>query len=127
MLFSLETAQSVPSEDLPDDFFELTLDDAKKLLRDIKKRRLELEARPLLTSNLRQLEESKKQLRQLSTYTKTIIRIQFPDRNVLQGTFSTKENVHSVVCFVREYLENKNLNFYLCKDIKCKNSSDFYI
>lgn len=115
MLFSLETAQSVPSEDLPDDFFELTIDDAKKLLRDIKRRRLELESRPLLTSNLRQLEESKKQLRNLNTYTRTIIRVQFPDRTVLQGTFSTADEVRTVINFVREYLENRDLDFYLCK------------
>ncbi|KAI4471109.1 tether containing ubx domain for glut4 [Holotrichia oblita] len=113
MLFSLETAQSVPSEDLPDDFFELTIDDAKKLLRDIKRRRLELESRPLLTSNLRQLEESKKQLRHLNTYTKTIIRVQFPDRTVLQGTFSTVDEIRTVINFVREYLENRDLDFYL--------------
>ncbi|GJQ70818.1 hypothetical protein Trydic_g745 [Trypoxylus dichotomus] len=113
MLFSLETAQSIPSEDLPDDFFELTINDAKKLLRDIKRRRLELENRPLLTSNLRDLEESKKQLQQLNTYTKTIIRVQFPDRTVLQGTFSTVDEVRTVVNFVREYLENQDLNFYL--------------
>ncbi|KAK9729870.1 UBX domain [Popillia japonica] len=113
MLFSLETAQSVPSEDLPDDFFELTIDDAKKLLRDIKRRRLELESRPLLTSNLRQLEESKKQLRHLNTYTRTIIRVQFPDRTVLQGTFSTADEVGTVINFVREYLENRDLDFYL--------------
>ncbi|KRT82906.1 Ubiquitin [Oryctes borbonicus] len=126
MLFSLETAQSIPSEDLPDDFFELTINDAKKLLRDIKRRRLELENKPLLTSNLRQLEESKKQLRQLNTYTKTIIRVQFPDRTVLQGTFSTADEIRTVISFVREYLENQDIDFYLYttppKQILCEDS-----
>jgi hypothetical protein len=32
-------AQAVPYEDLPDDFFELTVEDARALLRDLKRRR----------------------------------------------------------------------------------------
>lgn len=68
MLFSLESAQSVPSEDLPDDFFELTIDDAKKILRDVKRSRHEMDNQMLKTSQLRSLEESKKQLRQLNRY-----------------------------------------------------------
>lgn len=66
MIFSQESAQSVPTEDLPDDFFELTIDDAKRILRDVKQKRQELENQVLRTSQLRQLEESKKQLRQLN-------------------------------------------------------------
>jgi hypothetical protein len=31
--------QAVPCEDLPDDFFELTQEDARALLRDLKRRR----------------------------------------------------------------------------------------
>lgn len=68
MIFSQESAQSVPSEDLPDDFFELTIDDAKRILRDVKRKRQELDNQMLRTSQLRQLEETKKQLRQLNRY-----------------------------------------------------------
>lgn len=118
MLFSLETAESVPSSELPDDFFELTIDDAKKLLRDIKQRQHELENGKLLTSTMRNLEESKKQLRQLNKYKQSIIRIQFPDRSVLQGTFTPTETIGVVSEFVKEYLEDKTLDFYLCKCIK---------
>ncbi|XP_022917520.1 tether containing UBX domain for GLUT4 [Onthophagus taurus] len=113
MLFSLETAQNVRTEDLPDDFFELTIEDAKKLFRDIKKRRMELENSPLMTSALRNLEESKRQLNVMNRYKKTIIRVQFPDRAVLQGTFLITEDIKCVMEFVRSYLENKNLDFYL--------------
>lgn len=113
MVFSLETSQAFPSEDLPDEFYDLTITDAKKLLKDIKKRRVELENGRLLTSQLRQLEESKKQLRALNRYKRAIIRVQFPDRTVLQGTFTPTETVGAVMSFVAEYLEDKNMDFYV--------------
>lgn len=115
MLFSLETAQAVPSENLPDDFFDLTIDDARKILRDVKKQRYNMENTPLMTSALRDLEDSKKQLRHLNKYKKAVIRIQFPDRTVLQGTFAPVDTIEDVMKFVREYLEDKSLNFYVCK------------
>lgn len=113
MLFSLETAQAISSEDLPDDFFELTIDDAKKLLRDVRSQQTTMTNAPLLTSALRNLEESKKQLRQLNKYKKAIIRVQFPDRTVLQGTFTPIETIKDVTEFVKEYLDDKSVNFYL--------------
>ncbi|XP_066156793.1 tether containing UBX domain for GLUT4 [Euwallacea fornicatus] len=126
MVFSLESAHSVPSEDLPDEFFELTIDDAKKILRDIKRMRHDLENRMLKTSHLRELEESKKQLRSLNKYKRTIIRVQFPDRTVIQGTFKPMETVRDVLEFIRGYLENQNLDFYLYstppKSILCQDN-----
>ncbi|KAJ8982394.1 hypothetical protein NQ317_012432 [Molorchus minor] len=55
MLFSLESAQAVPSEDLPDDFFELTINDARQILRDVKRQRHYMDNTPLMTSTLRNL------------------------------------------------------------------------
>lgn len=115
MVFSLETSQAVPSEDLPDEFFDLTINDAKKLLKDIKRTRFEMENGKLLTSNLRNLEESKKQLRALNRYKRAIIRVQFPDRTVLQGTFIPTDTVGTVMHFISEYLEDRNIDFYVCK------------
>ncbi|CAH0547416.1 unnamed protein product [Brassicogethes aeneus] len=113
MLFSLETANAVPPEELPDDFYDLTLDDAKKILRDVKRKRFDMENTPLKTSALRNLDDSKQQLRNLSRYKKAIIRVQFPDRTVLQGTFLPTDSIQSVVDFVREFVEEKSLNFYV--------------
>ncbi|XP_050295468.1 tether containing UBX domain for GLUT4 isoform X2 [Anthonomus grandis grandis] len=113
MIFSLESANSVPTEDLPDDFFELTIDDARKILRDVKRKRHELENQALRTSHLRNLEESKKQLRQLNKYKRAIIRVQFPDRTVIQGTFKPTETVGDIVNFIRTYLDDESLDFYL--------------
>lgn len=115
MLFSLESAQSLPSEDLPDDFFELTIEDARRILRDVKKQSRGTENTPLLTAAMRQLEESKKQLRQLNRFKKAIIRIQFADRIVLQGVFAPTDSMVNVMEFVREFLEDGSKKFYLCK------------
>ncbi|CAG9818454.1 unnamed protein product [Phaedon cochleariae] len=113
MLFSLETAQAVPSEDLPDDFFDLTIDDARKILRDVKKQRFHMDNTPLMTSALRNLENSKNQLRQLNRYKKAVVRVQFPDRAVLQGTFKPTETVKDVVEFVRGFLQDTSTEFYV--------------
>jgi hypothetical protein len=37
--FNLEMAQTVPFEDFPDDFFELTLEDVRALYKDLRRRR----------------------------------------------------------------------------------------
>lgn len=113
LAFSQETARAVPSQDLPEDFFQLTISDAKKLLRDIKKRRMQIEAQPLLTAKLRSLEESKKQINFLNKYKECILRVYFPDSTVLQGTFKPVEKISDVVEFVREFLEDPSLDFYL--------------
>lgn len=113
MLFSFETAQAIPRENLPDDFFDLTIDDAKKILRDVRMQQTGTSNAPLMTSALRNLEESKKQLRQLNKYKKAIIRVQFPDRTVLQGTFKPTETIKDVIEFVREYLDDTSIPVYL--------------
>lgn len=114
MLFSYEMAKAIHSEDLTDEFFELTIGDAKKLLKDLKKQRVAFDNGILATSAMRDLEESKKQLRLLNQYKKAIIRIQFPNYIVLQGTFLPSETISHVSQFVKEYLEEATLNFYLC-------------
>lgn len=113
MAFSLEQTETLHHEDLPDEFFELTIQDAKKLYRDLKSKREDLEERPLQTSTLRNLEKEKKLLRQLNQYGRAVIRVQFPDRSVLQGTFRPLETINHVHQFIQEYLQNSNFDFYL--------------
>lgn len=111
--FSLEMAHAVPVEDLPDDFFELTLEDARALYRDLKRKRAEMEEAPLVTNAQRSLEESKRVLSQLNQYRQTVIRIYFPDRTVLQGTFLPLETISTVMNFIQGHLENPEIEFYL--------------
>lgn len=124
MLFSLESVHAIPSEELPDEFFDLTIEDAKNLLRDIRLQQNVMANGPLMTAALRKLEDSKKEMRQLNKYIKTIIRIQFPDRTVLQGTFKPTETIRDVRGFICDYLEDKFIQFYLFSTPPKKNLED---
>ncbi|KAL0270550.1 UNVERIFIED_CONTAM: hypothetical protein PYX00_007925 [Menopon gallinae] len=111
--YNLNTVKPVIVEDIPDDFYELTVSDAKLLLRDAKQLCADLENAPLMTSAQRELEKNKKILSLLNQYKKTVLRIKFPDRTVLQGTFSSVEKVANVEKFVASYLQNPDSQFYL--------------
>ncbi|KAF5304048.1 hypothetical protein FQA39_LY01833 [Lamprigera yunnana] len=113
MIFSQQTAEAIPTSDLPEDFFELTITDAKKLLRDIKKRRLELENAPLQTAAVRNLLQSTKELSDLNKYKQAVIRVIFPNQTVLQGVFNAVDSINTILKFVREYLQDKSMSFYL--------------
>lgn len=84
IVFSLDTMQT-SSVDLPDTFFELTEGEVRKLYRDLQRQSEHNCNRPLMTSALRKLEENKKILNQLTIYKSTAIRIQFPNRYVIQS------------------------------------------
>nr|CAD7195332.1 unnamed protein product [Timema douglasi] len=111
--FNLNTAQTIRYEDLPEDFFELTLDDARSIYKELKKQREQMEEAPLTTSALRELEENKRVLNQLHHYRIVVLRIQFPDRTVLQGTFTPLEPVSAVMEFVRGHLADPQASFHL--------------
>lgn len=113
LVFNQAGARAIRREDLPDSFFDLTVEDAKVLLRDSKKHMNAIEDSPLLTVSQRQLESDKKTLNQLRKYQRAIIRIQFPDQLVLQGLFGPLETVLSIQDFVRGYLENPDTEFTL--------------
>lgn len=114
VLFSLEATKSVNC-DLPDSFFELNVNDIKDLLRQLRNEGAGNSDQPLLTAELRNLAESTKQLDRLNRYKKAIIRIQFPDRYVLQGTFGPMETVETVMEFVRTFIISSIQEFHLCK------------
>jgi tether containing UBX domain for GLUT4 len=74
-----------------------------------------MEEASLVTSAQRSLEESKRVLSQLNQYRRAVIRIHFPDRTVLQGTFLPVETISTVMDFVRSHLENPEIEFHLCE------------
>lgn len=114
IIFSLDAMQT-SSTDLPDSFFDLTEHEMRKLYRDLKNQVEENENRPLMTSGLRKLEENKKILNQLSIYKFCAIRIQMPNRYVIQSKFSTVETVGVIMDFIKKFLINPEMDFHLCK------------
>ncbi|KAM7418734.1 hypothetical protein PAMA_016043 [Pampus argenteus] len=95
--------------DLPDEFFEVTMDDVRKRFAQLKSERKFLEEAPLMTKALREAQMKEK----MDKYPKVVLRIQFPDRHVLQGFFRPLETVGAVKDFVRSHLEDPQLSFYL--------------
>ncbi|XP_003393444.1 tether containing UBX domain for GLUT4 isoform X2 [Bombus terrestris] len=113
LVFNQTSIQRKSRDELPDDFYDLTVDDAKILLRDAKRYRKELEEAPLLTNIQRQSNQEKRILNQLNKYHYTIIRIQFPDQFVLQGLFQPMETVQAIKDFIKCYLIDANSDFII--------------
>ncbi|KAL4648653.1 tether containing UBX domain for GLUT4-like [Arapaima gigas] len=96
-------------DDLPDEFFEVTIDDIRKRFAQLKSERKHLEETPLMTKNMRESQMKEK----MERYPKVVVRIQFPDRHVLQGFFRPLETVSILKQFVRNHLADPQMNFYL--------------
>ncbi|XP_078133367.1 tether containing UBX domain for GLUT4 isoform X2 [Sander vitreus] len=103
------SCHSEDHRDLPDEFFEVTMDDVRKRFAQLKSERKLLEEAPLMTKSLRETQVKEKMKR----YPKVVLRVQFPDRHVLQGFFRPLETVAAVRHFVRSHLEDPQLKFYL--------------
>lgn len=112
VLFHVESAEQRNFE-LPDSFFDVTVADVRKMYADLRNKVKDLDEAPLMTSELRQLEDSKKVLNDLARFRVTVIRVQFPDRYVLQGIFKLHETVADVRAFVTGFLQDSNLDFHL--------------
>ncbi len=109
-----ETAQrkkNAESGDVPEDFFEITANDLRYMVNDLK--RIQNEESVLMTKQMRELEQDKKAMR----YSKVAVRICFKNRQILQGLFRPKELVSSLYNFVRQSFTDDNskddLDFYL--------------
>lgn len=96
-------------QDLPDEFFEVTVDDVRKRFAQLKSQRTLLEEAPLMTQALREAKMKEK----MERYPLVVVRVQFPDRYVLQGFFSPVDTVTTLREFVKAHLEDPHLSFYL--------------
>ncbi|NXG73401.1 ASPC1 protein, partial [Baryphthengus martii] len=115
----LDLLEPLPAalEELPDEFFEVTVDDVRKRLAQLQSERQSssclsrkrLEEAPLMTKSLREAQLKEK----LERYPKVVLRVHFPDRHVLQGFFRPNETVGILRDFVRSHLADADLPFYL--------------
>ncbi|KAG7327322.1 hypothetical protein KOW79_008928 [Hemibagrus wyckioides] len=111
LVFHLDTAAQRQRDDkeLPDEFFEVTVDDVRKRFSQLKSERRAMEEAPLMTKFLREAQKKEK----INRYPKVVLRVQFPDRRVLQGFFRPVETVAVLMQFVRTHLQDPDLPFYL--------------
>ena len=72
-----------------------------------------MEEAPLMTAEQRMERERHRKLAKCGGV--CILRIQFPDRIVLQGLFSAEDTVASVRARVLKYLRYPDTSFYLCE------------
>ncbi|KAM9258271.1 tether containing UBX domain for GLUT4 isoform 1-T1 [Cariama cristata] len=107
----LDLLEPLPAgpEELPDEFFEVTVDDVRKRLAQLQSERKRLEEAPLMTRSLREAQLKEK----LERYPKVVLRVHFPDRHFLQGFFHPSETVGILRDFVRSHLADADLPFYL--------------
>ncbi|XP_061578473.1 tether containing UBX domain for GLUT4 [Cololabis saira] len=111
LIYHLDST-SHPTEDhadLPQEFFEVTMDDVRRRFAQLKSERKLLEEAPLITKALRESQMKEK----MGRYPKVVLRVQFPDRYVLQGFFRPLETVGAVRQFVRSHLDDPQLPFHL--------------
>lgn len=114
LIYSLESVVNSQFEDLPDSFFDVTVNDIRVLFSQLKDSNKSMDNAPLMTSKLRELEDAKKTLNQLQ-YKETLIRIQFPNRLVIQATFKPIDTVGQVKEFLRRFLSDDVTRFDLCE------------
>ncbi|XP_066471420.1 tether containing UBX domain for GLUT4 [Tiliqua scincoides] len=96
-------------QDLPDEFFEVTVDDVRRRLSQLQNERQRLEEAPLMTQAQRDARMKEK----LDRYSKVVLRVYFPDRHILQGFFNSSETVGALRAFVKSHLEDPEIPFYL--------------
>ncbi|XDV51107.1 hypothetical protein PO909_020049 [Leuciscus waleckii] len=110
LVFHLDSgARRHDDRELPDEFFEVTVDDIRKRFAQLKSERRAFEEAPLMTKSLRESQMKEK----LDRYPKVALRVQFPDRQVLQGFFRPLETVAALRSFIRSHLQDQQLQFYL--------------
>ncbi|KZT58116.1 hypothetical protein CALCODRAFT_482650 [Calocera cornea HHB12733] len=108
-----DDAPSSPIPEHPDSHYEHSREELMALYASTQRRLHAMTEGPLLTSKLRN-DDAKKQ-RERERFPRTTIRIKFPDRTMLERTFSSEEKIKSVYKFVRDSLteEAKPVKFIL--------------
>ncbi|CAH2039607.1 unnamed protein product, partial [Iphiclides podalirius] len=100
-------------QDLPDDFYDLTIEEVRKMYHELQQRRLELENTPLMTSTQRNDVENQSNKHKQNVYKNAVVRIQFPDHMILQGIFVPTKTIEDVMNFIKEHLHNPDKPFVI--------------
>ena len=90
--------------DVSDDFFELTIEDAKLLLKDARKAQ-KTEEKIMMTEEMRQTQKEGEKLAFLNKYKKSVIRIQMPDRHIVQAVFESYATISEVLDKLRKFVK----------------------
>ncbi|XP_043209292.1 tether containing UBX domain for GLUT4-like [Amphibalanus amphitrite] len=112
--FSLDDAASGSAQpELPDDFYDVTVNDARRRLAQLREELSAMDNSPLLTAGQREARRQADLLTRLSAHRHCVVRVQFPDRLVLQGVFLSTDTVQVVMDFTAQFLEDPAAKFTL--------------
>ncbi|CAH0694121.1 unnamed protein product [Spodoptera exigua] len=100
-------------EDLPDDFYELTVDEVRRLYHDLQQHRISLENTPLVSSTKQKEIDEQASLQKLNVYKNVVVRVQFPDHIILQGIFTPMNTIEDVTEFIKGHLRNPSKEFHI--------------
>lgn len=96
-------------EDPSDNFFDVTIEDVKSMITDLRFQRQMFEEEPLQTAQIRELRKEGK----FSRYPRCVVRFHFPNGTNVQAVFRPAESVAALHDCVKECLTEENLSFYL--------------
>ncbi|XP_050664406.1 tether containing UBX domain for GLUT4 [Leptidea sinapis] len=99
--------------DLPDDFYELSIEEVRKIYHELQQKRMEMENTPLMTTSKRAELNSELSQETLKTYKNVVVRVQFPDRMILQGVFTPSDTIQDIQNFVRTHLQDPDKQFQI--------------
>ncbi|CAI7990501.1 Tether containing UBX domain for GLUT4 [Geodia barretti] len=115
VVYSLDDPLPLPAHDeVSASFFEHTVTDIHVIHSDLKRQASASDA-PLMTRAMRAVRDEMR----LEKYEKSVVRVYFPDRWVLQGCFRPQESLKMLVNFIRENLADPNVKFHLCEFFFC--------
>ncbi|KAK6109962.1 PUB domain family protein [Brugia pahangi] len=109
-VYKLEANQVITNPQLPRDFFDLDVAEIKR-----EQQRREVDVEKFATLRTREMRE-KDELMRSYRYNYTLIRIRFPNRFLLQGTFGCHEPFSAVHNFVEEHLAPIEPMLFVLKD-----------
>lgn len=95
---------------LPDSFFDLTSAELTQISRTYAQNSQRMQDATMKTSKMRKAEEEQR----MRKFRKVLIRLQMPDRQILQGVFTPQTTIRQIVRFVRAALfDARNVKFHL--------------
>ncbi|KAM3726868.1 UBX domain-containing protein [Dirofilaria immitis] len=109
-VYKLEANQAITNPKLPRDFFDLDVGEIRR-----EQQRREADVEKLTTLRTREMRE-KDELMRNYRYNYTLIRIRFPNRFLLQGTFGCYEPFGAVRSFVEQHLAHIEPLLFVLKD-----------
>lgn len=95
---------------LPDSFFDLTPAEMMQISRTYAQNVHRMQDTTMKTSKMRKEEEEQR----MRKFRKVLIRLQLPDRRILQGVFTPQTTIRQIIRFVRAaLLDARNVKFHL--------------